>query len=98
MGSIPARANEFVGTLKTCEKRLVSKSSHSVVVSTEDFESSILGSSPSESLSTFVKVDQNVTSKVANVSRQLIKTQKLSFENMGNSKPPVPHSDFKIHL
>ena len=55
MGSIPARANEFVGTLKTCEKRLVSKSSHSVVVSTEDFESSILGSSPSESLSTFVK-------------------------------------------
>ena len=47
MGSIPARANEFAGTLKTCEKRLVSKSSHSVVVSTEDFESSILGSSPS---------------------------------------------------
>ena len=62
MGSIPVRVKEFAGTLQ----KPVKKSSYSVVVSTTDFESVILGSSPSKSFSTFEKGGAKNVSKQQN--------------------------------
>ena len=67
MGSIPVRVKEFAGTLqKPALRDLSRKSSYSVVVSTTDFESVILGSSPSKSFSTFEKGGAKNVSKQQN--------------------------------